>query len=140
MEKFKLDKDIKVMYVTAKSFPEGIMDALNEIRSIVPDSNKRNLFGISRPENGKIVYRAGLEELEKDESKKYSCESTVIPKGEYISITVKDYTKNIQSIGNAIHKLIAHPDIESEGHCIEWYLNDKDMRCMVKLHSFLCCP
>ena len=29
--------------------------------------------------------------------------------------------------------LISQPDIDPNGYCLEWYLNDMDVRCMVRL-------
>ena len=80
METTKLDKDIKVFYFTAGSFPSGIMDAHQKLHSIVPFSPGRKYFGISRPENGVIVYRAGTEELQPGEGKKFGCESLILKK------------------------------------------------------------
>lgn len=136
MEKFHLEKDIKVLCVTAKSFPEGIQDAHEKLHSLIPFSDNRRYFGISRPNRiGIISYKAAAEELKKNEAEKYECETFVIEKGEYTSITVRNYTSDIQSIGKAFEELIANPDIDPMGYCIEWYLNQKDVRCMVKLRS-----
>jgi hypothetical protein len=62
METIILDKDIKVFYVTASTFPEGILAAHQTLHAKIPYSTERKYFGISRPENnGKIVYRAAAE-------------------------------------------------------------------------------
>ena len=47
----------------AKSFPEGILEAHQTLHALVPYSQNRKYFGISRPENGNIVYKAAAEEL-----------------------------------------------------------------------------
>jgi predicted transcriptional regulator YdeE len=134
METFKLENDIKTFFVTAKSFPDGALEAHQKLHSLVPFSKERKYFGISRPENGQgIVYKACAEELTKGEAKKFGCETFVIKKGEYISIVVKNYTKDIQSVFQAFQKLTARPDIDPQGYCVEWYLNDNDVRCMIKL-------
>ncbi|MDZ4758159.1 MAG: hypothetical protein SGJ10_08475 [Bacteroidota bacterium] len=56
-----------------------------------------------------------------------------IKSGSYISITITDYMKNMQNIGKAFQELIAYPCINPEGYCLEWYLSETDMRCMVEL-------
>jgi len=43
--------------------------------------------------------------------------------------------KDIDSIGAAFNKLIQLSDIDPQGYCIEWYLSDKDVRCMVRVVS-----
>src|SRR4030081_1877810 len=99
METITQDKDITVFCVTAKSFPDGVMEAHQKLHSLVPFSTQRKYFGISRPENGVIVYRAAAEELTPGEGKKLNCETLVLKKGKYISKTIHDYMKDIPSIG-----------------------------------------
>lgn len=136
MEKYRLDHDIKVLCVSAKSFPDGIMEAFDKLHSLLPVSAKRQFFGISRPnENGVIGYKAAAEELVQGEAGKAIHELFVIQGGEYISLVINDYLNDIPAIGNAFHQLIAHPDIDPYGYCVEWYFNEKDVRCMVKLKT-----
>ena len=69
MEIFTLDNDIKVFCETAISFPEGIMKAHKELQSIVPFSEERRYFGISRPnEKGVVIYKAATEEIYQGEA------------------------------------------------------------------------
>jgi hypothetical protein len=133
METITLDKDIKVFYVTAKSFPDGIMEAHKKLHALVPFSADRKYFGISRPENGAIVYRAAAEELTPGEAEKLNCDTLVLKKGKYICSTINDYMKDVQSIGRCFKELLSRPDIDPQGYCVEWYFTDKDVKCMVRL-------
>lgn len=134
MEKFNLEKDIKVFYVTAKSFPDGIMEAFQILNSKLSANEKRNFFGISyQNEKGEIIYKAAAEELQEGEAEKSGCETFIIKKGIYISIEIKNFMSEIPSIGKAFKELISYPDIDPQGACVEWYLNQKDVRCMVRL-------
>ncbi len=63
METTTFDNDITILYVTAASFPEGIMNAHNHLHTLVPFYKNRKYFGISRPEHGGITYKAAAEEL-----------------------------------------------------------------------------
>ena len=135
METTMLDKDITVFYVTAGTFPSGIMEAHQKLHALVPFSPGRKYFGISRPENGIIVYKAAAEELEAGEGKKLGCENMVLKKGKYISVTIPDYQKNIESIGETFKTLLNQPGIDPKGYCIEWYINPNDVKCMVRLEK-----
>jgi hypothetical protein len=135
MEKFTLANDIKVFCITATSFPDGIMAAHEKLHSLVPFSSDRRYFGISRPEKDEIIYKVAAEEKGKGEAEKFNCEPFVIKSGEYICLTVKDYMKDLPAIGKAFQQLLANPDLDPNGYCLEWYLNDKDVRCMVRLNS-----
>src|SRR5260370_15030098 len=140
METITIENDIKVFYVTAKSFPDGIMDANEKLHSLVPFTPGRKYFGISRPENGIIVYKAAVAEVNNGEAEKLNLEELVLEKGKYISLTINDYMKDIQSIGRAFKELLSYPGLDPQGYCVEWYLpagkaglDDKNVRCMIRL-------
>jgi hypothetical protein len=134
MEIIKIEKDIKIFCVTAKSYPDGIMEAHQKLHSLVPFSYERKYFGLSRPENNDgIVYKAATEETVEGEAKKYNCETLIIKKGNYISIVISNYRKDLQSIGIAFQKLLLQPNIDHQGYCIEWYLSEDKVNCLVSL-------
>ncbi|MCJ7466894.1 MAG: hypothetical protein MUO53_09405 [Maribacter sp.] len=60
-------------------------------------------------------------------------EEFVREKGAFILITIHNFMDNFPKIGEAFKKLIGHPQIDPKGACIEWYLDDQDCKCMVKL-------
>jgi hypothetical protein len=134
MERIKLNKDIKVVYVNARSFPEGILEAHQTLHSMIPFSRERKYFGISRPEqNQGIVYRAAAEELAPGEGEKLQLNTLLIRAGEYICITIEDYTKDLLSIDRAFKELLDYPNLDPQGYCVEWYINEKDVKCMIRL-------
>jgi len=135
METITIDNDIKVFYITAKSFPEGIMDAHEKLHGLVAFSKERKHFGISRPENGVIIYKAAAEEINAGEAEKFNLETLVLKKGKYISLMINDYMKDIQSIDRAFKELLSYPGLDPQGYCVEWYLNGKDVRCMIRLNE-----
>lgn len=132
METVVVEKDIKVYCITSKSFPDGILDAHQKLHAMLP-SKERRFFGISRPENGVIIYKAAAEVLESDKVEHFDCESFIIKKGHYRCITVLNYMEDHQGIGKAFSELISAPDIDPNGFCIEYYYNNEDVKCMVRL-------
>ncbi len=137
MEYLKLENDIKVFYVTASSFPEGIKEATEKLHSLFLFSQERSVFGLSRPENGgHIVYRAAAEEVEKGEALRLGCETLVIQKGNYISMTVDDFRKDPSAISSAFEQLLNHPNLDPQGYCVEWYETNKEsVKCMIRLRE-----
>jgi hypothetical protein len=135
IENFKLDTDIHVICVTANSFPEDVLEAHQKLHSLIPFSTERKYFGLSRPEKGVITYKAAAEEKIKGEAEKLDCETLIIKKGNYVSTVVNDYMKDVQSIGRTFQQLLATPGLAHDGYCVEWYLNDKDVQCMVRLEN-----
>ncbi len=133
METQTLNNDVKVFYVTAASFPDGILEAHQKLHSMIPFTTERRYFGISRPENGGgIVYRAAAEELQPGEAEKLNLHTLVLPKGEYVSLALHDYMKDIASVDRAFKTLLALPGLDPNGYCVEWYTSDKDMICMIR--------
>ena len=135
MRTITLKEEIKVFYVTATSFPEGITEAMEKLHRLFPFSKERRIFGLSRPENNEgIVYRAAAEEMYDGEGKKLNCETMVIPKGKYISMEVPDFRKDLTGIDKAFQQLLKHPDIDPQGYCVEHYATEKEtVTCMVRL-------
>lgn len=135
MEHFTLDQNIPVAYVAAGSFPDGITAAHEQLHARVPFSAERRYFGLSRPENGPIQYKAAAEELQPGEAARWNCPSMIIKKGTYIALTIENYTQDLQSIGRAFRELLTTPGLDPQGYCVEWYLNGKDVRCMIRLEA-----
>jgi len=135
METIFIEKDINVYCITATSFPNGVLEAHQKLHKMIPFSEERRYFGLSRPENGKIVYKAAAEKLEKDAEENNEFEPFIIRRGNYRTITVLNFKNNPQGIGTAFEKLISYSDIDPNGYCVEWYFNDQDVKCMVRLED-----
>ncbi|MDX1940965.1 MAG: hypothetical protein SFU99_10470 [Saprospiraceae bacterium] len=136
MEIYHLERDWKALCITAESFPEGVLPAHQKLHSIIPFSDDRKYFGISRPiQDGTIIYKAGAELLSEDKYEQASLESFIIKAGTYISITIQNYMEDIPAIGKAFEKLLSDPRIDPQGACIEWYLNNKKVQCMIRLDA-----
>jgi len=134
MKSIFLEQDIKVFYVTATSFPGGIQAAYQKLHSLIGSPESRKFFGISYPETpSKIIYKAAVEERYPGEGEQLGCETFVIKKGHYISIYIKDFMKDIPKIGQSFQEIFADQGIDPNGCCVEEYVNDKDVRCMVRL-------
>ena len=134
MEKFILKEDIPVFYVEAETFPAGIKAAHEKLHTMLGSVKDRKFFGISNPGVAKgIIYKAAVEEAYPGEAEKYGCEKFTIRKGTYISELLKDWQKDESIVARTFHQLLDHPDLDHDGYCLEMYLNEKDMRCMVTL-------
>ncbi|HTE33560.1 MAG TPA: hypothetical protein VK666_24430 [Chryseolinea sp.] len=135
MENRMVEKDIHILYVTAESFPDGIVSAYEKLHKQVPASPERKFYGLSRPEKGQgTVYKAAVEVKSPDEAKKLKLDTMVIPKGNYIAETVYNYKKDVALIRKTFDKLLKQPNIDPQGYCVELYSpNDQDVTCMVRV-------
>ncbi len=136
MEIKNLPKDINVLYVKAESFPLGIKAAHEKLHSLVNEEDKRRYFGISwMNKNNEIEYLAAAEELYPGESENYGCNTFTIRKGDYISETLPDWCNTEGRVAAVFQELLKHPQLDKNGYCLEIYLNDTDMECLVKLED-----
>jgi len=134
MENYFLENDITVFYVEADLFPNGILAAHQKLHALIPYSDKRKYFGISNPDKtGTIIYRAAAEELTEGEADKLNLETMILKQGNYCSIVIENYLKDVADIGSAFNILLSNSNIDPQGACVEWYLNDTDVQCMVRL-------
>lgn len=136
MEIKNLPEDISVLYIRAESFPLGVRKAHEKLHLLVNQKDKRRYFGISwLNKNNEIEYLAAAEELYPDESDNYDCSTFTIRKGEYISEILKDWCKPEGRVAAVFQELLKHPQRDNNGYCLEIYLNDTDMECLVKLQD-----
>lgn len=135
METYYLKSDVKLLCVDAISYPEGIEAAHQKLRGLLPTTSDRKFFGISHPQNGKIIYKAGVEESFAGESEQLKLEVFAVKKGEYKGARIINYLDHIESIGKTFEKILKDPRIDPQGCCVEMYLNEKDVQCMVRLEQ-----
>ncbi|MGC4021721.1 MAG: transcriptional regulator [Cyclobacteriaceae bacterium] len=118
METYYLKDDIKLLCVNASSFPDGIMDAHEKLKGLLPSTSGRKFYGISFPDKtGKINYKAGVEESFKDEGDKLKLETFVVKRGEYTGSRILNYIDHIESIDKTFQKILKDPRIDSNGCC-----------------------
>ncbi|RZK01650.1 MAG: transcriptional regulator [Flavobacterium sp.] len=132
MDIFILDQDIPVVCYKADSFPDGIQSA-HEVLHRITGNGKRRFFGISRPENGKIVYKAAAELLDDDDFNQL--ESFTIKGGSYNTYYIKDYRDNMPAIKECFDLLLGQAEVDPDGYCIEYYIGDNDLKCMVRCND-----
>jgi len=136
METYFLKDDIELICVNAKSFPDGITDAFDRLSQIIGRATGRKLYGISHgTENGKTVYKAAAEQLNDTEASNLKLEKFVVRKGEYVGARIINYPDHMESIEKTFKKLLGNPRLDPNGCCVEMYLNEKDVQCMVRLAS-----
>ena len=135
MEIRNLDNDIKVFYVTAESFPVGIQDAFHKLKSFLKSDDGRKFYGISHGSPDGIIYMAAVEETQEGEGKSLGCETFTIKSGSYICEDIADWKQNVSIIGKTFQKLLKDIRVDNNGYCLEVYLNENDVSCMVKLNS-----
>lgn len=134
MDSFILGEDIQVMCINAHDFPDGVERAHIQLHAMLTEKERRRFFGISwADKNGTITYKAACDEMEPGEAQKLGLETFTIKKGPYNSFYIKDFMEDIGSIKRAFKLLLEQHEVDPDGYCLEWYIGDNDVKCMVPL-------
>jgi hypothetical protein len=134
MEMYEIKNDIHVFGITAFSFPDGVEEAFQKLRNLLPSAVGREFFGISRPDrSGTIIYKAMVKASYPEEGDKYGCESFVINQGSYLSEKIAHFMSNPLLIGKAFQAILKDPRIDHNGYCLEIYVGEEDVICMVPI-------
>jgi hypothetical protein len=133
MEKYTLENDVNILYVTAKSFPDGIQEAYDALDKKLGTTEGRTFYGISYMYDGKIIYKAAAAENFDGEGGQLGCETMTVKKGNYLTETILDWKENMPAFGPTFQKLLDTPQLDQNSFCVEWYKSDKEVMCMVKL-------
>jgi hypothetical protein len=134
MKKIQLKNDIPVFGFEVKTFPHGIGDAFDKLIKKVPEGFGRDYYGISFLDSeDKMVYLATAVEKEHGEAEKFHLDRYTIKKGEYATETVWDWRRKTDSINGVFEGLFNSVQEIPTGPNIEWYKDDNEMLCMVRL-------
>ena len=64
--------------------------------------------------------------------KKYAARQKIL-----VDIEIADYRKDLPSIGIAFQTLLSQENIDQNGYCIEWYINENDVNCLVRIADII---
>jgi predicted transcriptional regulator YdeE len=129
-EVIEIKESIQVFCVTADSFPQGIVPAHTKLHTVVPLNVNRQYFGISWG-GEQITYKAAATEVLENELKDKGLEKFTIRSGKYLVTTAE----TPQDIQEAFPKLLQDPRVDPQGYCVEKYLADNKIQCMVTLQD-----
>ncbi|MET0634483.1 MAG: hypothetical protein ABWZ25_00565 [Chitinophagaceae bacterium] len=134
MDTITLEKDLRVIGKPVPDFPNGIKEAFDSLVDILPGGFEgRPYYGLSYMDGDKVVYHATAHEITDDEATRYNQTAYTIPKGDYLAVTIKQWHSKIDSIGLTFHSLMADKRADLSTPCVEWYKNDDEMVCMVRV-------
>ena len=134
MKTYHLDTELKIFGMQVTSFPDGVAEVFDRLVNMIPGGFTRSFYGVSfLDENGKMVYIAAAEQLEDGEASRYGCAEHSIEKGDYLVSVINDWRTKTDCINDVFHDLMQNAIVDLEKPCVEWYRNDDEMWCMVKV-------
>jgi hypothetical protein len=128
----QLENDLKVFGFQVTDF-DAIGEAFDTLVNMLPGGFDRPYYGISELNKEGMIYKATALETFDGEAEQYNCERFTIVKGEYLAVTLRDWRKKTSSIKDIFHELFQSPLAKGSKLCLEWYKNDEEMVCMIKI-------
>jgi hypothetical protein len=134
MEIYDLKEDLNVMGLQLKKFPDGIGELFDELITRIPGGFSRSYYGISRMNrDNEITYYATAEKLGPEEPGILKLNEYAIEKGRYLTVRLHDWRKNLQNIKATFTEILKDERADHQKPCVEWYKNEQEMLCMVKM-------
>lgn len=124
---------LKLMYVQAATFPDGIQDAWDKLEKTLATMKGRKFYGTSHYENGKMIYRACVIPVDDAEALKLGLKTFSIPPGKYAAAKLMDWSSQIPKIKEIFTELnnnyTANPDLPN----IEFYKSSEEVILMLPI-------
>ena len=133
METQDIQNDIRVFGVEVKTFPHGIGDAFDGLVNRVPGGFTRSFFGISFMEENHMRYFAAAQETFPGEGKQLGFDELQVQKGAYAAVTLTGWRDKTSLIKDIFSRMHADPRIDPYSPAVEWYKNNEEMVCLLKL-------
>ena len=130
----KLD-ELKLMYVKAELFPEGIKAAWDKLYSSVNSFKGRKCYGTSQCIGTNIEYRACVVQLDGDEPGKLGLESFTIPASNYAAKKLMDWQSQLPRIPEIFDELSSKHEIRKDVPFLEYYKSDTELILMVPVKT-----
>ena len=125
-----LNDPLEVVGFPVKTFPMGIAEAFDKLKNIL--GSNRPYYGLSQMSSTGSLYIAAALKKSVNEKSEFELEEYTIPKGKYAVRMIQDWKKNLSAIPHVFGDLLTD-GIDHAVPCVEWYKNDDEMLCMVKL-------
>lgn len=131
MEIYKQTETIITIGQQVPTFPNGIKEAFGNLMKTL--GNNRAYYGISwMDEDDKVIYYAMAQEAFPGEGRQHNYDILPIEKGEYRGEAIQNWMSKTDSIKDVFHNLMGNIKADKNHPCIEWYMSDDEMVCMVK--------
>lgn len=136
IETFKIESPIIVITEKAEDFGKGIGEAFVSLaEKLEHKGEKRECYGIVAKEEDGMNYYAAYTELYAGEAIEKSLSSFTIASGDYQSIRLDEWNKNILHIGPTFDQILKSGKVDTSSPCIEFYKTEQELLCMVKASS-----
>jgi len=133
MNTYQILEDARLFGLCVEKFPQGIETAFTTLASTLPEGLQRSYYGISWMKADKVIYYAMAMESFEGEAQKSGLEILILEKGNYLSVPILQWKMKTACINDVFRKMMENKDLEPGKPCVEWYKNQEEMYCLLKL-------
>ena len=132
MDSFTFQEDLPVVCITATGGRSGAQQAMETLRSLLPFHERRQFFGLFWPGRDGGTYKAAASTFDTDGQNEL-LGRFAIKNGPYNSFYIKDHRSQPGAVEKAFEMLRGEHEVDPDGYCLEWFVNDQDVKCLVPL-------
>ncbi|MEQ9378178.1 MAG: hypothetical protein RIG68_23510 [Imperialibacter sp.] len=133
MDIINIASDLRVFGQAVPTFPEGISEAFDALVEKTPGGFSRPFYGLSKMNKNGVNYFATALETLPGEGKQLGYEEFTIAKGSYVAVTLKHWRSRLTEIPATFGALMGAEGLDPTHWAVEWYKNDTEMVCMMRL-------
>lgn len=128
----KID-DLKLMYVQAPSFPDGIKEAWDKLESPLASLKGRKFYGTARLVDGVMEYRACVIPLDDSEPLRLGFATFTVTSGYYATKKLINWTSQTHLIKTIFEELDSQHALDPNRPHIEFYRSQKEVVLMAPI-------
>ena len=131
MDTYVIKEDIPVIGLHVTGFPAGIKEAFDTLADRF--GTERDYFGLSWMNKAEGVEYYAMTRKDPTETISGDLAQLNIPQGRYRSEELRDWMSKTGQVREVFERLLAGLGSPAPGRpCVEWYLSDDQMLCLVK--------
>jgi hypothetical protein len=125
--------DLKLMYVQASSFPDGIKEAWDKLESPLASLRGRKFYGVTRLVDGVMEYRACVIPLDDSEPLRLGFATFTVPSGYYATKKLVNWASQTHLIKIIFEELRSQHSLDPNRPHIEFYRSQKEVVLMAPI-------
>lgn len=134
MDVYKLKDDLRLFYVTARSFPYGMAAAFATLENRLRVCRGRVFLGlVDTDAQGTTTYRAAATQAYPGERPRHPIGTFVLPRGEYWGKTIPPGHDRQTHTAPAFAALRGNPRVDAGFPAVEWYGDCGTITCMLRM-------
>jgi hypothetical protein len=125
--------DVELIVCRAAEFPAGIKDSWERLESKLASLKGRKFYGLTRFEEGHLVYYAGLQPVDEGESEALGFPTMTLKGGKYARVKLMDWNNHADEIGPIFDELMETYKKDPNGPTVEFYCSHTELHLMIPL-------